>query len=405
MSILFTSKKIGELVVKNRFVHSGTGECMATASGGMTDTLLNRYRSLAKGEVGIIVTGYMSVHPLGRAMRHQTGIHSDEFVPGLEKLVRGVHENGGRILFQLVHAGRQTTSQVIGQKPAGPSAIHRDPTYLIKPRALTHAQIREIILSYKDSTKRAMAANADGIHVSAAGGYLINQFLSPFHNKRTDEWGGSPKNRFRLLQEIVIAIKEVLPCGAPLVVKISTDDHTPGPGVTLPQSMEHAAWLAELGVNGIEVASGNLLYSHMTMWRGAVPTQEIVRGLPGWQKPFAWLKMKHMEGKYDLKGPWNLPAAREVRKVVGDTPLFLVGGLRDVQEMEAILNEGSADFIQMCRPFIREPFLVKKIREGKSIKAACINCNRCLGAIVNGMPIACYHKGLPNHTGKTARSI
>ena len=395
MSILFTPRKIGALVIKNRFVHSGTGECMAAEAGGMTDMLVKRYQTLAKGEVGLIVTGYMSVHPLGRAMRHQTGIHSDEFIPGLEKLARGVHENGGRVLFQLVHAGRQTTSQVIGQKPAGPSAMRRDPTYLIKPRALTGKEIREIIQSYKDSAKRAVAAGADGIHISAAGGYLINQFLSPYHNNRKDEWGGSSQNRFRLLKEIVLAIKEVQPSEAPLVVKISTDDHTPGPGVTLNQALEHAAWLAGLGVNGIEVASGNLLYNHMTMWHGEVPTREIVRGLPGWQKPLAWLKMKTMEGKHDLKSPWNLPAAREIRKVVGDTPLFLVGGLREVRQMEEILNEGSADFIQMCRPFIREPFLVKKIQEGKTMKAACINCNRCLGAIVNGMPIACYHKGLP----------
>lgn len=395
MSILFSPKKIGNLEIKNRFVHSGTGECMATEDGKVTEKLIKRYKTLSRGEVGLIVTGYMSVHRLGRGMHHQTGIHSDRFIPGLEKLAEGIHENGGKVLFQLVHAGRQTTPKIIGQNPKGPSAIHRDPTYLIKPGQLTTSEIHDIIISYKKCARRAMTAGADGIHISAAGGYLINQFLSPYHNRRKDDWGGSTKKRFKLLKEIVLSIKSVLPSGTPLIIKISTDDKTPGPGVELNEAMKHAKWLADIGVEGIEVASGNLLYNHMTMWHGQVPTKEIVRGLPGWQKPIAWLKMKYMEGKFDLKGPWNLPAAKSIRSVIGDIPLFLVGGLRDTAEMTALIENRHTDFIQMCRPFIREPSLVKKIREGKTEKAACINCNRCFGAIVNSMPIACYHKGLP----------
>ncbi|MBI9077206.1 MAG: NADH:flavin oxidoreductase [Desulfatibacillum sp.] len=395
MSILFTEKQVAGLTVKNRFVHSGTGESMATDQGAVTDRLIKRYKTLAKGEVGLIVTGYMSVHPLGRATLRQTGIHSDAFLPGLEKLAQGIHDNNGRVLFQLVHAGRQTTSAVIGEKPAGPSATDRDPTYLVKPRMLTHQEIVEIIDAYKKAAIRAMAAGADGIHISAAGGYLINQFLSPFYNQRDDEWGGTTLNRFRLLREIVIAVKEILPSGAPLVVKINTDDQTPRPGIILDEAMEHAKWLVDLGIDGIEVASGNLLYNHMTMWHGEVPTKEIVQGFPTWKKPFAWVASKRMEGQLALQGPWNLPAAQALRPVVGDTPLFLVGGLREVGQMESILEQGHADFIQMCRPFIREPFLVKKIKAGKVTQVACTSCNRCLGAIVNQMPIACYRNGLP----------
>ncbi|MEW6076681.1 MAG: NADH:flavin oxidoreductase [Thermodesulfobacteriota bacterium] len=400
MSILFTPKRVGSLEVKNRFVHSGTYECMATETGHVTDRLIRRYRTLAKGEVGLIVTGYMCVHPHGRATGHQTGIHDDGFLPGLTSLAEAVHGQGGRILYQLVHAGRQTMPVTIGGKPMGPSAIHRDPTYLVKPRAMTAEDIRTVIGSYAAAAGRAVRAGADGIHVSAAAGYLINQFLSPFHNRRTDEWGGSDVNRFRFLKEIVLAIKAQLPSGMPLVVKISTDDHTPGPGVTLETALRHAAWLKEAGVDGLEIASGNLLYKHMTMWHGSVPMKELIRSLPWWKKAGAWVVMKSMEGKYDLKGPWNLEAARAVRKVTGDLPLFLVGGLRTLAEMEAVTASGDADFIQMCRPFVREPFLVKQFREKKSDRSACVNCNRCLGAIANNIPIACYEKGLPEPTKK-----
>ncbi len=395
MSILFTSKTIGSLEIKNRFVHSGTYECMATGDGFVTDKLVRRYRILAKGEVGLIVTGYMCVHPQGRATPHQTNIYDDGFIPGLTGLAEAVHNQGGRILYQLVHAGRQTMPATIGRKPMGPSAVHRDPMYLVKPRAMTADDIRAVIKSYADAAGRAATAGADGIHVSAAAGYLINQFLSPFHNHRTDEWGGNDVNRFRFLKEIVIAIKEAIPAGMPLVVKISTDDHTPGAGVTLETARQHAAWLKEIGVDGLEIASGNLLYRHMTMWHGAVPTKELVRSQPWWKKAGAWAIMKTMEGKYDYKGPWNVDAAREIRKVTGDLPLFLVGGLRNLAEMENLVSNGDADFIQMCRPFVREPLLVKRFREKKTDRSGCVSCNRCLGAIANDIPIACYEKGLP----------
>ena len=105
--------------------------------------------------------------------------------------------------------------------------------------------------------------------------------------------------------------------------------------------------------------------------------------------------MKSMEGKLDLTEPWNLSAARSIRNVVRGLKIFLVGGIRDTATMERILKNGDSDFIQMCRPFVREPFLVKKIRKGETDKASCRNCNRCLGAIANNIPIACYYNGLP----------
>ena len=395
MSVLFTGKTVGNLEIKNRFVHSGTYECMATEEGEVTDALIQRYRNLARGDVGLIVTGYMSVHQSGRAAKHQTGIHSDSFLPGLSRLADTVHQEGGKIFFQLVHAGRQTIPAYIGRKPMGPSSVHVDPTYLVRPREMTGNDIQETIGWYAAAAARAVTAGADGINISAAGGYLPNQFLSPYHNHRQDEWGGSDRNRFRFLQEVVVAVKNTLPEGMPLVVKISTDDKTPGPGVTLKTAEKYAAWLAELGVDGLEIASGNLLYSHMTMWHGDVPVKELLQSLPWWKRPVAWIIMKKMEGRFRLEGPWNLAAARAIRKVTGSLPLFLVGGIRDVRTMTELVKNNDTDFIQMCRPFVRQPNLVKQIRKGKLDQVSCKNCNRCLGAIANHIPIACYYNGLP----------
>ena len=121
MPLVFTPHKIGDLEIKNRFVHSATHECMATETGEVTDELIKRYTKLAKGDVGLIIPGYMFVHPRGRGMKYQTGIHNDNMIPGLKKLADEVHLNDGKIAFQLAHGGRQVPKKLIGLPPLAPS--------------------------------------------------------------------------------------------------------------------------------------------------------------------------------------------------------------------------------------------------------------------------------------------
>ena len=206
MSILFTPIDLGDVHIKNRFIHSATYEVMALETGEISDKLVKRYQNLAKGEVGLIIPGYMYVHPLGRCAKYQTGIHSDDMIPGLRKLVKTVHQEGSKIAFQLVHAGRQTEKSVIGQTPIGPSSKGRDPVYFVKPKEMNADEIQEVIQAFGKAATRAVEAGADGIQLHAAHGYLINQFISPFFNQRKDEWGGSDENRFRFLKEIIVSI-------------------------------------------------------------------------------------------------------------------------------------------------------------------------------------------------------
>jgi 2,4-dienoyl-CoA reductase-like NADH-dependent reductase (Old Yellow Enzyme family) len=202
MSILFEPLNLGNVQIKNRFVHSATYEAMALETGEVSDQLIKKYQILAKGEVGLIIPGFMYVHPLGRSYTYQTGIHNDRMIPGLRKLVEAVHREGGKIAFQLVHAGRQTTKAIIGQTPIAPSSKGRDPINFVKPKEMNPNQIREVIQAFCMAAHRAVESGADGIQLHAAHGYLINQFLSPFFNHRGDEWGGSDANRFRFLKEL-----------------------------------------------------------------------------------------------------------------------------------------------------------------------------------------------------------
>ncbi len=390
MPLLFSPARLGDLEVKNRFAHSGTTESMALESGEVTEALSKRYENLAKGGVGLIMPGAMYVQPSGRHFRLATGIHSDDMIPGLRSLVEAVHAEGGKIAFQLNHAGRQTVKAIIGQQPIGPSAYKRDPAYLVKPREMSEEDIRETIRAFGRAAGRAAEAGADGVQIHAAHGYLINQFLSPFFNVRSDRWGGSNENRFRFLAETYKEVKANLPSEMAVMVKLNTNDFTPTDGVTPPLAAKYAGWLQQLGIDGVEVSQGSI-YGMMNVMRGGIPVKEMLESQAAWKRPAAWFLLKGMQGKFDLEEGYNLAAAKVVKPALGEVPLILVGGMRRASHMEEVLENGYADFISLSRPLIREPDLVKKFEEGKE-EASCISCNKCFAATIADKPVRCYQK-------------
>ena len=391
MSLLFSPYSINKMEVKNRFVHSATQECMSGDNGEVTDELIRRYVNIAKGETGLIIPGDMYVDPLGRSRLHQTGIHSDEMIRGLRKLVDAVHQHEAKIVFQLAHAGRQTTKDAIGRVPLGPSGVGRDPIHFFVPKEMNNEEIQNVIRAFGKAASRAIKAGSDGVRLHAAHGYLISQFLSPFFNRREDSWGGSEENRFRLLQAIFLEVKNAVPKGTPILIKLNTHDHTPAPGLTPSQAVGYAQRMAEMGISGIEPSSGTAHYSFMDMCQGEVPIEELVQGRPFWQRPLARHKLKKLVGRHDLEEGYHLNVAKTIKSVIGSVPVFLVGGMRRLDHMEDVVSKGYSDFISMSRPFIREPYLVKRFRQGKSDRAACVSCNKCLAALARGMPIRCFH--------------
>jgi 2,4-dienoyl-CoA reductase-like NADH-dependent reductase (Old Yellow Enzyme family) len=391
MSLLFSPHSINEMEVKNRFVHSATQECMSGDNGEVTEQLIKRYVNLAKGETGLIIPGDLFVDHLGRSHLHQTGIHSDKMIPGLRKLADAVHEYDAKIIFQLAHAGRQTSKEAIGQVPLGPSNTGRDPIHFFVPKEMNEEEIQHVIRAFGRAARRAIEAGADGVRLHAAHGYLISQFLSPFFNHRMDSWGGSERNQFRLLEAIFLEAKRAVPEGTPVLIKLNTHDHTPGPGLAPSTAVRYAQRLAEMGIDGIEPSSGTAHYSFMQMCRGDVPIEELVRGRPFWQRPLARYKLKRLVGKYEFEEAYHLSVTKDIKAAVGSLPVFLVGGMQRLDHMEEVLSNGHADFISMSRPFIREPYLVKMFKQGKSDHATCVSCNKCLAALACDMPIRCFY--------------
>jgi 2,4-dienoyl-CoA reductase-like NADH-dependent reductase (Old Yellow Enzyme family) len=394
MSLVFTPHKIGKLEIKNRFVHSATFECMAAETGEVTDALIKRYRKLARGDIGLITPGYMFVDPRGQAFKFQIGIHRDEMIAGLKELVEAVHHNGGKIMFQIAHGGRQVPKKLIGDVPLAPSSKGRDPVSLNKARKMEETDIRKVIQAFADAACRAAKAGADAVQLHCAHGYLINQFLSPFFNDRRDEWGGSDEKRFRFLKEIISAVRNSVPDDMPILVKLNTNDYTPKKGITPELAKTYVEWLVDLNIDGVELSCGTYYTFHTV--RGDIPLKELACALPRWMRPIAKLQFKKLAAVCNFEEAYNLGAAQIIKPVLGDIPLLLVGGLRRLSQIEALIEKNTADFISMSRPFNREPSLAKRFKEGQTTEASCISCNRCFAAIFNEIPLHCYVNGIPS---------
>jgi len=347
MNSLFDSTEINGLVLKNRFVRSATWEGMCEADGRPTSRLISLYRDLALGNVGLIITGYTFVSPEGKQLPGKMGVHTDDFADIMKEMTNAVHEAGGKICMQLVHAGGQTDSANAGRQPLAPSAVKID-QYPEMPAEITQDDIARLVSAFATGAQRAKNWGFDAIQLHGAHGYLINQFLSPLANQRRDEYGGSIANRCRFLLETYRAVRTAVGSDFPVLIKLNGSDNLEG-GLTLDDAVHTAQAIEAEGINAIEISGGT----------PASGEQSPVR-----------LKIDSAE-----KEAYNLSQARKIRKAVR-CPLMVVGGFRSFEIAEKTIRE-SADYISMARPFIREPALVKRWQEDDQSKARCISCNGC----------------------------
>jgi 2,4-dienoyl-CoA reductase-like NADH-dependent reductase (Old Yellow Enzyme family) len=350
MSVLFQPVTIGTLRLRNRFVRSATQDYLGHPDGVISDQQILLYQDLAAGGVGLIITGHAYVqHPLGRASVNQNAIHADRFIEGYRRLAKAVHAAGAALILQVSHAGRQTPPDWPADLvPVAPSAIPDGSTGRT-PRPLTDEEIWSLIDAYAGAMGRARAAGCDGVQLHIAHGYLLSAFLSPYTNRRTDQWGGSLANRCRILREILARGRRLVGDAYPVLAKLNTTDGIDGEGaLTLADAVDTARLLVEWGVDAIEVSGGHREF------KGVMSRPKI-------------LTRKH-EAYFST-------AARAVKAAVG-VPVLLVGGLRSQAVMEEMVTGGAADLVSLSRPFVREPDLVRRFDAGQA-RASCSSCNAC----------------------------
>lgn len=361
---LFEPGRIGPVETRNRFVRAGTSETMASCDGEVSEPLLGLYETLARNEIGLIVTGHLYCEPRGQYAVRQTGIHSDALLPGLRRLTAAVHRHGGRIFAQVAHAGSQ--SRVPTLEPLAPSPVPNELTGRVVGEA-TDAEIESTLTAFAIAGRRAAEAGFDGVHLHGANGYLISEFSSPLTNRRTDHWGGSPEGRDRFALEIVRRVRAELPQHMALTMKIGFADATADdPRLTLDESVPRAARLVEAGLDAVEV-SCNVMQK---------PTDSAAQYIAVDSRRALRDFLVHRLGKAAQPEAYFAPWARALRAHV-DTTVVLVGGMRTRQTMESLLRDRECDFVALARPFIREPDLVRRFALGRD-GVGCTSCNLCL---------------------------
>ena len=359
MTELFEHSTINGMTLANRFVRSATWEGMAADDGACTPKLIDLMVELAKGGIGLIISSHAYVSPAGQAGPWQLGVYNDALVPGLAAMAKAVHDNGGKIVLQLAHAGFFANAKLTGQTPMAPSNVEG---FSKSPRQeMTAEDIRDVVQAYGAAAKRAQNAGFDGVQIHAAHGYLLSQFLSPAFNRRNDAYGGDIRHRATALVEVLQQIRHTVGREYPVLVKMNCRDFIEN-GLVVEDSLEVATMLEAEGIDAIELSGGVLVGGKLSPSRVGIKSAE--------------------------KEAYFQDDARAFKKKV-DVPLILVGGNRSFQVAERLINEGIADYISMCRPLIREPGLINRWRAGDLSKATCLSDNMCFKPAMKGDGIYC----------------
>lgn len=315
MHKLFEATKIRDVSLKNRVVMAPMCMYKANEDGKVQPFHIIHYGSRAVGQVGLIMIEATAVLPEGRITENDLGIWNEDHIEGLSQLVSTIHSYGSKAAIQLAHAGRKSTCDTI---PVAPSSIAFNEQYRT-PHELSVEEIDQVVIAFQKAAKRAIKAGFDILEIHAAHGYLINEFLSPLSNKRTDQYGGSAENRYRLLREIIDAIRAVWE--GPLFVRISAEDYHEE-GLTTQDYIQFALWMKSQLVDLIDVSSG-----------AVVPAQ--INAFPFYQVPYA-SKIRN-----------------EAQILTG-----AVGLITDGIGSEKILQDGDADYIFIGRELLRDPYFV-----------------------------------------------
>jgi 2,4-dienoyl-CoA reductase-like NADH-dependent reductase (Old Yellow Enzyme family) len=359
MTTLFEPSEINGMTLPNRFVRSATWEGLAGDDGSCTPPLVDMMKTLAKGGVGLIISSHAYVQKVGQAGTGQLGIHNDDMIAGLKEMTAAVHNQNGKIICQLAHAGFFGNAKLSGQTPIAPSAVEGIAEGMRKE--MTTEDIQKVTEAFATAAHRAKIAGFDGVQIHGAHGYLLSEFISPKFNRRTDEYGGSIENRARLPLAVLQAIRETVGADYPVLIKLNCKEFVDD-GLQREEFVQVGKMLADAGIDAIEVSGGLPVSAKTRPSRLGINKEE--------------------------KEAYFQEEAKALRKEA-DVTLILVGGNRSFHIAEGLVAEGVADYISMSRPLIREPHLINRWKAGDLTKAACVSDNMCFRPAIKGEGIYC----------------
>jgi 2,4-dienoyl-CoA reductase-like NADH-dependent reductase (Old Yellow Enzyme family)/thioredoxin reductase len=365
--LLFSAGRIGRLALRNRILMAPMEKNLALPTGAVSRRYIDYCEARAAGGAALILLESMYVHPAGRNHRYQLGLHDDELVPGYRRLIEACQRHGALVGAQLEFAGREASAAITGTQPVAPSPV---PCTALTggdvPRPLEIEEIRALVRAFAEAARRAIAAGFDAVEIHGAHGYLVGQFLSPYANRRDDEYGGDFERRLRFPLEVIAAVREVVGERVPLLYRISADEHVEG-GLTLPDACRIAGRLEAGGVDLIDVSAG------------------IYESAPWIVQPM------------EMAPGCLAPLAREIRRHVG-IPVSVAGRINDASVAEHVLEAGDADFVTLGRALHADPAMPRKSREGREDEVCvCVGCLKCSDLLGQNEPVLCLAN---THTGR-----
>ncbi|GAA0742262.1 NAD(P)/FAD-dependent oxidoreductase [Clostridium oceanicum] len=363
---LFSSGKIGTMELKNRFVVPPMVSMFTNEDGTATERFIRYYEEKAKGEFGLIITENYSINQNAGGFKIMGRMWNEKHMNSHKELVDRIHKQGSKICLQIYHAGRQTTSEITGLKPVAPSPI-KDPTMPEIPKELTVKEILKIEDDFVNAALLGKKAGFDAVEIHGAHGYLINQFLSPFSNKRTDMYGGSFINRFRFCKEIIEKVRGAVGKDYPILIRLGAEELVEG-GLNIDDTKIIAKMAENAGVDCVDITVG----VYATRYMIAAPAA--------------------------VKEGWLAKYTAELKKKIS-VPVIVVNRFTNPFLMEDVLDENKADFIALGRQSIADPHFPEKVKEGRFDEInKCIGCMQgCIGRQVQGKNISCLVNPL---TGK-----
>jgi 2,4-dienoyl-CoA reductase-like NADH-dependent reductase (Old Yellow Enzyme family)/thioredoxin reductase len=359
---LFSPVTIGRLEIKNRVAMTAMGINLAAAGGGVNDDAIAFYEARAKGGVGLIISGVCRVlDGAGASEPNQLAARSTADLQGLERLMDAVHKYGTRMFLQLHHPGREG-QLLFGEEPVAASAVPH-PLSGVTPRALTEPEIQKIQAAFVTGARVAQMAGADGVELHGAHGYLINSFLSPYLNRRDDDYGGSLENRLRFLLEILAGIRGACGRNFPLGVRISAEEFLGDQGNDLASSCRIAEALERAGVDFLDISCT----IPETPPESALACIEPGTYEQGWKKFMAAAIKQHVK-----------------------IPVIAVANIKEPEVAEQILQEGGCDLVGVARGHLADPAWCHKARAGRAeLIRKCIGCLVCLNEIFHHRHVKC----------------
>ncbi|MEG2001222.1 MAG: NADH:flavin oxidoreductase, partial [Evtepia sp.] len=322
----------------NRIIRAATQDPFAKDDGNACEAQVKLYGEVAKSGVGLIINGHTYVSPEGRATAAQIGFCNEEHYASQQTVLDAVHKNGGKLILQINHAGLNTyIPEVVGGVPFAPTGGMTAPNGLIS-HEINEEDMDRLCADYVAAAVRGQKMGFDGVQLHCAHSYLLSQFLDPNFNHRTDEYGGSAENRFRIVRKFIRALREALGKDYPLLVKINSNCAGEADAAYEEDLIYFCKQYEAEGLDAIELSG----FDFVTVGR----------------------KNPHI---------FYLERAKKVRAAV-NIPLILVGGIRTQADIDTVLDAG-IDYVALCRPFICQPDLVAHLKSGED--SPCVSCSKC----------------------------